>query len=66
MIDKPVYLTQEGHDQLKAELKRRIDEDRPAIADRIKQAKDLGIFRRTRSTMRPSRSRPLTKDASAS
>jgi len=42
MIDKPVYLTQDGHDQLKAELKRRIDEDRPAIADRIKQAKDLG------------------------
>lgn len=42
MTDKPVYLTQEGHDQLKTELKRRIDDDRPAIADRIKQAKDLG------------------------
>ena len=42
MIDKPVYLTQDGLAQLKDELKRRIDTERTAIAERIKQAKDLG------------------------
>lgn len=42
MIDKPVYLTQEGHAQLKEEYKHRVEVERPAIADRIKQAKDLG------------------------
>jgi transcription elongation factor GreA len=42
MIDKPVYLTREGKEKLEDELKRRLEEERPAIADRIKQAKDLG------------------------
>jgi transcription elongation factor GreA len=42
MIDKPVYLTREGKAELEAELKRRIEVERPAIADSIKQAKDLG------------------------
>lgn len=42
MIDKPVYLTPEGLAQLKAELKDRVDVQRPAIAESIKQAKDLG------------------------
>lgn len=42
MIDKPVYLTSEGKKKLEEELKHRIEVERPAIADRIKQAKDLG------------------------
>lgn len=42
MIDKPVYLTPEGLAQLKEELKRRVETDRIEIAERIKQAKDLG------------------------
>jgi transcription elongation factor GreA len=42
MIDKPVYLTREGKAKLDEELRRRIEQERPAIADRIKQAKDLG------------------------
>lgn len=42
MIDKPVYLTREGKEKLEEELKRRIEIERPAIAERIKQAKDLG------------------------
>lgn len=42
MIDKPVYLTREGKAKLEEELKRRQDTERTAIAERIKQAKDLG------------------------
>lgn len=42
MIDKPVYLTSEGLAQLKAELKDRETVQRSAIAESIKQAKDLG------------------------
>lgn len=42
MTDKPVYLTPEGKAQLEEELKRRIEVERPAIAESIKQAKDLG------------------------
>jgi transcription elongation factor GreA len=42
MIDKPVYLTREGKTQLEEELKQRIEEERVAIAESIKQAKDLG------------------------
>lgn len=42
MTDKPVYLTREGQAQLQAELKDRVENVRTAIADRIKQAKDLG------------------------
>lgn len=42
MTDKPVYLTREGKAQLEAELKQRIEVERPAIAESIKQAKDLG------------------------
>lgn len=42
MTDKPVYLTREGKAQLEAELKHRIESERPAIAESIKLAKDLG------------------------
>lgn len=42
MIEKPVYLTPDGLAQLKDELKRRVESERTAIAERIKQAKDLG------------------------
>ncbi len=42
MIDKPVYLTPEGKKKLEEELQERTEQVRPAIADRIKQAKDLG------------------------
>lgn len=42
MIDKPVYLTREGKAQLEEELKQRIEEERVAIAESIRQAKDLG------------------------
>ena len=42
MTDKPVYLTREGKAQLETELKQRIEVERPAIAESIKQAKDLG------------------------
>jgi transcription elongation factor GreA len=42
MTDKPVYLTPEGLAKLKDELKRRIETERIEIAERIKQAKDLG------------------------
>jgi len=42
MIEKPVYLTREGQAKLQEELKHRIEVERPAIADSIKQAKDLG------------------------
>jgi transcription elongation factor GreA len=42
MTDKPVYLTREGKAQLEEELKHRIENERVAIAESIKQAKDLG------------------------
>ncbi|MBV9790820.1 MAG: transcription elongation factor GreA [Chloroflexi bacterium] len=42
MTDKPVYLTREGQAKLQEELKMLIDIRRPEIAERIKQAKDLG------------------------
>lgn len=42
MTDKPVYLTREGKAQLEDELKHRIENERVAIAESIKQAKDLG------------------------
>jgi transcription elongation factor GreA len=42
MTDKPVYLTREGHAKLQEELKMLIEVRRPEIAERIKQAKDLG------------------------
>ncbi len=42
MTDKPVYLTREGHDRFKHELKELIEVRRPEIAERIKQAKELG------------------------
>jgi transcription elongation factor GreA len=42
MTDKPVYLTREGKTQLEDELKHRIESERPAIAESIKLAKDLG------------------------
>ena len=42
MTDKPVYLTREGKAQLEVELKHRIESERPAIAESIKLAKDLG------------------------
>ena len=42
MSDKPVFLTREGKVQLEDELKHRIETERPAIAESIKQAKDLG------------------------
>lgn len=42
MTDKPVYLTREGQAKLQEELKMLIEIRRPEIAERIKQAKDLG------------------------
>lgn len=42
MTDKPVYLTREGRDRFKQELKELIEIRRPEIAERIKQAKELG------------------------
>lgn len=42
MTDKPVYLTSEGRDRFKDELKQLIEVRRPEIAERIKQAKELG------------------------
>ena len=42
MTDKPVYLTREGQAKLQEELKMLIESRRPDIAERIKQAKDLG------------------------
>src|SRR3712207_8989012 len=42
MIDKPVYLTRDGRDQLQAELDRLVRVTRLEVAGRIAQAKDLG------------------------
>ena len=42
MIDKPVYLTREGHDKLQAELETLIRVTRMEVARRIAQAKDMG------------------------
>jgi transcription elongation factor GreA len=42
MSDKPVYLTREGLERLKEELKLLVEVRRPEIAESIKQAKDLG------------------------
>ncbi len=42
MIEKPVYLTREGHDRLQAELDTLIRVTRMEVARRIAQAKDLG------------------------
>jgi transcription elongation factor GreA len=42
MTEKPVYLTREGQAKLQEELKLLIEVRRPEIAERIKQAKDLG------------------------
>lgn len=42
MIEKPVYLTREGRDQLQAELDQLIRVTRMDVARRIAQAKDLG------------------------
>ncbi|HEX6287589.1 MAG TPA: transcription elongation factor GreA [Herpetosiphonaceae bacterium] len=42
MTEKPVYLTREGYAKLQEELKNLIEVRRPEIAERIKQAKDLG------------------------
>jgi transcription elongation factor GreA len=42
MIDKPVYLTREGRTKFEEELKSLEENERPRVAERIKQAKDLG------------------------
>ncbi len=42
MIDKPVYLTREGRLKFEEELKSLEEKERPRVANRIKQAKDLG------------------------
>ncbi len=42
MIDKPVYLTRDGRDQLHAELVSLVRVTRLEVAGRIAQAKDLG------------------------
>jgi transcription elongation factor GreA len=42
MTDKPVYLTREGRLKFEEELKRLEETERPRVAERIKQAKDLG------------------------
>ena len=42
MTDKPVYLTREGRDRFQQELKELIEIKRPQVAERIKQAKELG------------------------
>jgi transcription elongation factor GreA len=42
MTDKPVYLTREGRSRFEAELKDLIEDKRSQVAERIKQAKELG------------------------
>ncbi len=42
MTDKPVYLTREGRQKFEEELKSLEEFERPRVAERIKQAKDLG------------------------
>ena len=42
MTDNPVYLTREGRDRFQSELKELIETKRPQVAERIKQAKELG------------------------
>ncbi len=42
MTDKPVYLTREGRTKFEEELKSLEEIERPRVAERIKQAKDLG------------------------
>lgn len=42
MTDKPVFLTREGRDRFRNELTELIETKRPQVADRIKQAKELG------------------------
>jgi transcription elongation factor GreA len=42
MTDKPVYLTREGRTRFADELKDLIEDKRPQVAERIKQAKELG------------------------
>jgi transcription elongation factor GreA len=42
MTDKPVFLTREGRDRFRTELTELIETKRPQVAERIKQAKELG------------------------
>jgi transcription elongation factor GreA len=42
MTDKPVFLTREGRDRFRNELTELIETKRPQVAERIKQAKELG------------------------
>ena len=40
--DKKIYLTKEGLEELKIELKELVDEKRKEVAKRIKEARDMG------------------------
>lgn len=42
LMAEDVYLTKEGLDELKSELKKLVDDKRPAMAKRIKEAREMG------------------------